>query len=137
MKKILLILCLAVVACNPFKVIDPSDPRFDPYKFRFSDYVRFTKGEKSKGDKYYESELYLVIKELLKPGINEEKVDKILLNDPHVKKIDIDAANGKNYKNYIYKRWYMHLVPTPNKPGVSITVEYTEDGKLIKYTYKN
>ena len=33
-----MILCLAIAACNPFKITDPNDPRFDPMKFKFEDY---------------------------------------------------------------------------------------------------
>lgn len=113
------------------EVTNPNHLEFDPYKFRFSDYSIDTDSKKN----VYESELFLAIKKVLKPGMAEAEVDKILLNDPHVKKIDINAANGKNYKNYFYKKWYMHLVPSPNKPGINIYVEYSEDDKLIKYTY--
>lgn len=116
-----------------FKVTDPKHPDFNPHKFRFSDYSRNTDYRND----VYESELYKALKLVLKPGMTEQEVDKILLNDPHVKKIDIKPANEKNLKNYFYKRWYMHLVPTPNRPGFNVFIEYSGDGKLIKHTYRS
>jgi len=130
MRFLFLVLVIFVVSgCNPSKVTDPSSPEFDPKKFRFSDYSTNTDFRNN----IYQSELSLVMKKILKTGMTEEEVDQIILNDPYVKKIDINHVSGKNFKNYFYKRWYMHLFPSPNRVGISIYVEYSQDGKLLNY----
>ena len=35
---LIIVMVLSITACNPLKVTDPNDPRFDPNAFHFSDY---------------------------------------------------------------------------------------------------
>lgn len=58
-------LALWVLLFEPFKVTDPNDPRFDPMRFKFSDYK--------------ERELPTVLKKLFVHGNPREYVEKILV----------------------------------------------------------
>lgn len=64
---LLVIVVSYVVATAPFKVTDPSDPRFDPMKFNFRDY---------RGEGLTVSDVFPV---LFPPGTPKDLVDKILV----------------------------------------------------------
>jgi hypothetical protein len=52
--------------CNPFKVIDPADPRFDPKKFRFEDYEAYR-------------QLKYVLSQIISRGMERSSVEQILV----------------------------------------------------------
>ena len=114
-----LVSCLALVACNPFKVSDPSDPRFDPMQFKFSDY-RGT------------GQLPDVLRTIFPPGTKKEFVDKVLVNSGRAK---INQASGKlaeGYQNYwVYimpKRW--KNIKAPN----AIFITYDKNNNIVAAT---
>ena len=52
--------------CNPFKVVDPDDPRFKPERFQFEDYGT-------------ERQLAYAISRIITPGTERETVEEILV----------------------------------------------------------
>lgn len=64
---IVMAMVLGLWGCNPFKVTDPSDPRFDPTKFSFEDYKT-------------EEEFQEALIKLFPIGTSRSKVDEILLS---------------------------------------------------------
>lgn len=101
-------------AMDSLKVIDPSDPRFDPMKFRFEDYAGL----------HTDPEPKLLTPALLKmfpPGTEEAYIDKILVEQ---------AGAGKykyrgNDKGYRYSRYAMGGLT-----GWVVIVIY-DDGKSV------
>ncbi len=121
-------LCLSLVACNPFKVTDPNDPRFDPMKFKFSDYT-------------FNNNLYDALDKSLTNGISIEEIDKILVDSGKAEKKFVKTlVNKQNLYTYKYRRWYhpifsfLAMHPDPGK-GVTVGI-YTKDNKLEKFHLK-
>jgi hypothetical protein len=81
---------------NPFKVTDPSDPRFNPDKFSFSDY-------KSR------EELADAFRVLFPVGTPKEFVDRVL-----IKAVVGEPTQDKNLKN-VWFYWENLPFSTPNK----------------------
>lgn len=119
-----LILCFCVVACNPFKVTDPSDPRFDPMKFRFEDYDR--------------TGLHRALSKLLPVGTPESKVDSLLLNGANATKVDSSVyhANTYTYSKHITGAWFRELITLHPYAGYAVIVEYDHNNNLTKFTLK-
>ena len=142
-KKLLLIFFLFIALfvilfyLEPLKDTNPGSPTFKKSEFRFSDYSHQNETYYLKGRKPISmSEIYSAIAYILVPGITQEEVDRILLSDPHVVKNQINHANGKIYQRYIYERWYMRFMPTPNNPAIHIIIEFDENNELVDFTYK-
>ena len=74
MKKsfILIGIVIFLSACNPFKVTDPSDPRFDPTRFNFNDYRS-------------NNELLKALKILLPIGTSKKEAETLLVDIAGVK----------------------------------------------------
>jgi hypothetical protein len=52
--------------CNPFKVIDPADPQFNPGSFRFEDYST-------------RAQMQYALQSILKSGMTRQQIDRILV----------------------------------------------------------
>lgn len=72
----LLISLTAIASCNPLKVTDPSDPRFNPDKFRFVDY----RSREEKIDAF---------RNLFPVGTSKEFVDRVLVSSGGSKSSEI------------------------------------------------
>lgn len=59
-------------ACNPFKIIDPTNPKFEPTNFRFEDYP---------GYPY----MRYAIGQIISPGMDRTRVEDILVKSGHAK----------------------------------------------------
>jgi hypothetical protein len=122
MKKYLVVMgCLVLAACDPFKVTDPNDPNFDPMKFRFSDYNH--------------NEEIEVFRKIFPVGTKKEFVDQVF----------VEAGNANMFQNKDNKNIW-HYTPPEFVKGMgkaSYKVIYDEDDKLLniqspstaKYTY--
>ncbi|MCG7870492.1 MAG: hypothetical protein JAZ11_00130 [Candidatus Thiodiazotropha lotti] len=115
----------------PFKVTDPSDPNFDPLKFRYTDY-------------YSETDFSKAIESMFPIGTEKSYVDKILVH------IGEGGVKKFNYKHPIYKdkityrygynnpfrKLPMQIIPMPiplppaNEPSHYVSIDYNEDGKV-------
>ena len=67
-KGILLAGMVMLTACNPFKVTDPSDPRFDVTKFSFEDYR-------------IEKDLHDALGAVFPSGTNRKVIEDILIDN--------------------------------------------------------
>lgn len=56
--------------CNPLKVVDPTDPRFEALKFQFEDYGS-------------ETQLAHAISQIVKPDMDRRTIDRILVESGH------------------------------------------------------
>lgn len=91
---IILAILIAVIGivmsiANPFKVTDPSDPRFNPDKFRFSDYS------------YDDDSLRDAFRKLFPIGTPKEYVDRVL----------VDAGNARMSQDPTYDELYLYYEP--------------------------
>lgn len=66
---VLLMVAVALAACNPFKVTDPQNPKFDAAKFRFEDYKT--------------SEIKHVLMQIFPIGTPQIKIDDFFLQMLH------------------------------------------------------
>ncbi|MCB1558099.1 MAG: hypothetical protein KDJ50_04175 [Alphaproteobacteria bacterium] len=128
---------LATTACSdPFKVTDPSDPKFNPDKFKFEDYP----GIPLMTD---------ALKKLFPVGTPKEFVEKILVDVGGARLENILTAEQIEKKNkswkgfspelecalikpvrdyYIYGKVPDYILPT--KRNWAVGVQYDEDNKL-------
>lgn len=74
---IALLLCVVAIV---LKVTDPSDPKFDPYQFKFTDYPR--------------SELASILDKLIKPGQDRADVERILMNSGGANMNEVVCGEG-------------------------------------------
>lgn len=97
---ILALLC----ACNPLKVTDPRDPRFNPNNFSFSDYDK--------------TEVRSVFMVLFPVGTSQEFIDKVL--------VEAGGASKNLNSNYSELVHYIH------KPYLQVNHTFIfKEGKLI------
>jgi hypothetical protein len=83
------LVCLRT-GCNPFKVIDPADPRFRPENFRFEDYPM-------------ESQLVYVIGQIVPRGMSRDAIEQILVKSGGA---SVMANKEENYVHYTYRdKW--------------------------------
>ena len=68
--------------CNPFKVIDPADPAFDPARFSFRDYP---------GTQYMGYALGLIIRR----GMSRQKVEDILVRSGDAKVLEVGTEEAE------------------------------------------
>ena len=83
----LLLFFSGLIACNPFKVTDPNDARFDPDQFSFYDYDNYT-------------ERRAALKKVFPVGTSKEDVDKILLEQDGA---NFGSTNSRQVISYLYK----------------------------------
>lgn len=84
-------LALWVLLFEPFKVTDPDDPRFDPMRFKFSD--------------YRPEEWHLVLRKVFHPGDPRSRVEDILVKRA-------GAWPGKyrtTFLRYSWHPWYNNI----------------------------
>lgn len=84
LRSLLLVGMLMITACNPFKITDPNDPKFDPYKFSFGDF-------NAQNEKYYLQALFPI-------GTDKVFIDKILIGAGKAKKFQ--SSGDKNIWHY-------------------------------------
>lgn len=112
----------------PWKVIDAADPRFDPMKFEFTDYLSSGKRAQS-------------LTCLFPVGTDKTYVDKILVDIGHaeVKKYErqnkaLYHPNEYLYQKYIFREiWARFLMPTPDSyeiPTVHFSIRYDAENKV-------
>lgn len=93
LKSILILLCTtSLAACNPFKVTDPNDPKFDPAKFQFSDYPDFETASN-------------VLNEIFPLGTKDTKVNSLLLENLNLlssEKVYIGEDKKNKYSVYYF-----------------------------------
>jgi hypothetical protein len=77
-----------MVLANPFKVTDPSDPRFDPMQFRFEDY--------SDEKKFQE-----VLDILFPQGTKRSRVEEILIDHAGLQAGYSEGNSGHYFVSYI------------------------------------
>lgn len=85
----LLLAVAAFVIVNPFKVTDPSDPRFDPDKFKFSNYS------------YDDDSLRDAFQKLFPIGTPKDFVDRVL----------VDAGGATGGQGRTLKELYSYYEP--------------------------
>jgi hypothetical protein len=89
MKKFIpVLLLMLLVACNPFKITDPNDPKFDPMKFRFEDYKN-------------DDSLTAALKKVFPVGTEISYVDGILVNSEKANK-NTSERGDYHIVNYVY-----------------------------------
>lgn len=92
---------LSLTACNPFKVTDPSDPRFDPMKFEFEDYNE----PKKIGD---------TLRRMFPQGTDIKEIEKVFLNIEGVKKFERELViENVKKRNDNYKASYVYIYTPP------------------------
>lgn len=87
---LIFIMGISIGACNPMKVIDPSDPQFNPDNFKFSDYYD--------NDEMSLAEAYRI---LFPPGTPKAFVDRVLVGAGRAKGGNLGQKNG--YDMYAYR----------------------------------
>ena len=129
-KFLFVLLCVLLAACNPSKVTDPSDPRFDPTKFSFSDYPR-------------DEQLASALKKILKPNMEREVVEKLLVDAGNAQVVE---AVRDNFGGYLNKDKYFQSLkekhpriityqkggPRKTSAGWLLHVFYNEQNELIQ-----
>lgn len=130
-RALMLLLSLFVVACNPFKVTDPNDPRFDVTKFDLNDYKSHT-------------ELAEVMRILFKVGTTKDEVDRVLVEYGQAKMTDVanlDNILGSHPPAHINlpdlqnRSTYIHMYGKQGKLsnwGWRILIFYDENKKVIQ-----
>jgi hypothetical protein len=114
-------LALWVLLFEPFKVTDPDDPRFDPMRFKFSDY---------KSDK-----IPFTLKRIFSPGASKEFVENILVKSANAK----IEQHSHYYIMYVwnfpigYSSTYTWHLITPNTL-YSVAATYDDKDKLTGMT---
>jgi hypothetical protein len=108
--------CLLLAACSPFKVTDPSDPRFDPMKFDFNDYRNH-------------KEMAEVLRVLFPVGTPMERVDEILVGVGGGRKWEREEIHG----GFSVRK--MIDMESLNKASTKI-VSYSHDGKNPKFLWQ-
>lgn len=102
---------IVLVAFNPFKVTDPSDPKFNPDKFSFKDY----KGE----------EVYGSFRKLFPVGTSKEFVERIL----------VKAGKANFFQSDAYPEVFLYSAPPRffiNDGGTdTYTVIYDKNNKFL------
>lgn len=119
-KQFLLIVlgCLSLAGCGEAKVTDPNDPRFDPDKFKFSDYRS-------------QDELIDAFRALFPPGTPKSFVDKVFIEAGKAQ-IGIVKEALEEEPKYIFIPYVepTNFLRTIKKP-FSHRVIYSEDLKII------
>lgn len=92
MKKLMILMVLCVVACNPLKVTDPNDPKFDINQFEFNDH-------RARDD------IAEVFMKAFPIGTEKSFIDSILIDAAGAK-----SERSKTYKNLViyYEPWSLH-----------------------------
>lgn len=109
---------------NPFKVINPDDPRFNPYHFAFEDHLPSNVLEND-------------MPKILKVGMTMKEVDKILMTAGGATKAKPGATQhagsiGYTYQYYPWTYWFKSIVMFYPFNPISIAVLFDESGRLIR-----
>lgn len=113
------LMMLTTSACsNPFKVTDPSDPKFNPDKFSFNDY------------KTHE-ELRDAFRKLFPVGTDREFIERVLVNAGGAKIVDTFdfKAEGGGYLHIRYEEPFNPI--RSFKQPIFYTVTLSQDNKLM------
>lgn len=112
----------------PFKVTDPSDPNFDPLKFKYTDY-------------YSESEFAAAIKTMFPVGTKKNDVDRILIDigEGTAKKYNYqhESLKDKNTYRYRYNSPFRKALitlffpmPSDEWPSHYIAIDYDKEDRV-------
>lgn len=105
---------------RPFKTTDVTSPHFDPHQFRIEDYL-------------YRRTLSKNLPLILKVGMTEEEVDKILVHSAQAKKKGrTNAPTVIAYCRIPDFAWMRALWYMSDVQGYHVYVELDDDGKLTK-----
>jgi hypothetical protein len=107
---IVIALILWCVAFDVFKVTDPSDPKFDPYQFKFTDYSL--------------QELDGVFSKLFHPGVDRTFIENVL-----VSRGGADIVKSGNTIMYAFKPPLLYI-----SKGIP-TFAYSEGGFGLRFKY--
>jgi hypothetical protein len=107
------LMMLTTTACsNPFKVTDPSDPKFNPDKFRFEDYPGIP-------------QMTEALKKLFPVGTPKEFVERVLVKAGGAEAKDNPEADKSSTRiQYYYESWYQF------KGGSAINVSFDSNSTV-------
>jgi hypothetical protein len=114
---IALVLVLWCIVFDVFKVTDPSDPKFDPYKFKFTDYSL--------------QELGGVFGKLFHPGVDRAFIENVLVSSGGARTyISAETVNYSWTTPFIYVKVGIPVFAYTEGSSI-ILVKYNQDGKAV------
>ena len=116
-----------LIAAEPFKVTDPRDPRFDPDRFRFSDYLETDSRRPTWG------QMDAAFAALFPSGVSRDVVERVLVN---AGRAHVETGYGPSL--IIYQWTYPLLSFTRGLPvlwwdygGATLSVMYDASGHAV------